>query len=99
MTATRWLCRMTLRTSTRPGTLARVAQVFAERGISLDQVLAAEVVGRPAIVLTFVSSARLRDYLARRLGRMPEVAAVAIEDAAGRGIWDLAPKPEPRSGW
>ena len=99
MSATVWLCRLRLRSATRPGSLARVAHVFAERGISIGQVLAAEEDGAPAIALTFIASPRLRDFLARRLGRMPEVVSVAIEDAAGRGVRDLAPRPDGRSGW
>jgi hypothetical protein len=94
-----WMARLDLVTATRPGILARIAQVFAERGISLQQVLAAGQHGRPTVLLTFAASARLRDYLARRLRRMPEIAGVAIEDGAGRSLADLAAKPETRPGW
>lgn len=87
----------------RPGTLARIARVFSDRGINLGDILAA--VGgdmltmpdgeTPVIVLTFHSSERMQQFLRRRLERMPEVAHVAVierEGADNRPIWELLPE-------
>jgi predicted regulator of amino acid metabolism with ACT domain len=94
-----WLCSITLITSTRPGIIARVAQIFSERGISLEQVLASSKSGQPNIYLVFASSERLRDYLVRRLRRIAEIAKVKIEDGAGRSVCDVAGSWGPRAGW
>lgn len=95
-----WMCAITLVSSNRPGILARVAQIFSERGISLEQVLAASQRGKPNIYLVFSASARLRDYLVRRLKRMADIAKVQIEDGSGRSVCDVAGgAAKPQSGW
>ncbi len=95
-----WLCAVTLVTSNRPGTLARVAQIFSERAISLEQVLAASPRNQPNIYLVFSASARMRDYLVRRLKRMADIAQVKIEESSGRSVCDVAGGPaKPQTGW
>lgn len=98
----RWLCVLRLESGSRPGVLSRLAQPFAERGLSLAEVVAAERHGQPIVVLAFVASPRLRDHLARRLARSPDVTSVEMLPAAGRGAWQLLGADEPRSpggGW
>jgi len=95
---TPWLCRIRLISDTRPGILARIAHIFAERGISIDQALAAPHHGKPTVAIIFAASPKMCEFLARRLRRMPEVGDVAIEDGVGRSVWD-APRGEPRTGW
>ncbi len=88
MTPTTWSCRLTLDAWSRPGLLAGILNVFAERGISLDQVLATDQGGKPTIIVTFAVSEQMRDFIARRLARMPNVADVVTMTAVGRAVWD-----------
>lgn len=85
---TTWSCRLTLDAWSRPGLLAGILNVFAERGISLDQVLATDQGGKPTIIVTFAVSEQMRDFIARRLTRMPDVVEVVTAPAAGRAVWD-----------
>jgi acetolactate synthase regulatory subunit len=94
-----WMCRVKLHSGTRPGVLSRIANVFSERGINLEQVLAATHRGTPMVLILFSATDRMRDYLARRLNRISDIAEVQIDDGAGRSVWDIAGKPGGRSGW
>lgn len=99
----RWALCTELGVTNRPGTLARVARVFSDRGINLGDILA--VVGgdmltmpdgeTPVIVLTFHCSERMQRFLRRRLERMPEVIHVTVIERAdddSRPIWELLPE-------
>jgi len=99
----RWALCAEFGVTNRPGTLARVARVFSDRGINLGDILA--VVGgdmltmpegeTPVIVLTFHCSERMQQFLCRRLERMPEVSRVTIlarADDDDRPIWELLPE-------
>ena len=103
----RWAMVVELRVVNQPGTLARLARVFSERGINLGDILA--LVGSdqlripegqvPRIALTFQCSDRLRCYLQRRILRMPEVARVlvlSLEQDEQRPIWELGADVEAR---
>jgi len=86
---TPWLCLLDVASASRSGVVARLTQVFAERGISLAEVVAVESHGRPTVVLAFTASERLCDHLARRLARSPDVRAVRMLPAEGRSAWEL----------
>ncbi len=103
----RWAMVVELRVVNQPGTLARLARVFSDRGINLGDILALVGSDRllvpegqvPRIALTFQCSDRLRRYLQRRILRMPEVARVlvlSLEDGDLRPIWELAAAVEAR---
>jgi hypothetical protein len=83
-----WLCVVRLDHSNRPGVLARVTMAFADRGISLEEVLAVGVGERPAIVIKFGASERLAEYFRRRFQRMPMVESVEIRRGEGSHVWD-----------
>lgn len=99
----RWALCAELGVTNRPGTLARLARVFSDRGINLGDILA--VVGgdmltmpdgeTPVIVLTFHCSERMQQFLCRRLERMPEILRVTVlerGDDDNRPIWELLPE-------
>ncbi len=83
-----WICILRLDHSNRPGVLARVTLAFADRGISLDEVLATGVGERPVIVLKFAASDRLAEYFRRRFARMPMVTRVEIRRGENTRVWD-----------
>jgi hypothetical protein len=85
-----WVCRLRLSSANRPGVLARIAQPFAVRGLSLDEVLATECDGQPTILVRFAATDRLAEHLRRRLSRMPEVVAAELLADPGRKIWEFA---------
>ena len=100
----RWALRVGLSVVNQPGTLARLSRLFSDRGINLGDILA--VVGsdllqladgqEPIILLTCRCGARLLRLLQRRIGRMPEVASVAVLRRAPddcRPIWALLEAP------
>jgi acetolactate synthase small subunit len=105
----RWAMVVELRVVNQPGTLARLARVFSERGINLGDILALVGSDRlvlpegqvPRIAITFQCSERLRCYLRRRILRMPEVAralVLRLEEGDQRPIWEVAAEVESRGG-
>lgn len=76
-----WRCTLTLQAANRPGTLERIARVFAERGISLDAVRTALDGDAPTVELVFACGERLRHHLERRLCRLRDVIVARIEEA------------------
>ncbi len=84
-----WVCVLHVAAANRPGTAARVSHVFAERGINIEELLAATWEGRPIILLKFAASERLQRYLLLRLARMSEVCAVEVLPAGDRHVWEL----------
>jgi hypothetical protein len=83
-----WLCILRLDHTNRPGVVARVTMAFADRGISLDEVLATGVGERPVIVLKFSASERLAEYFRRRFERMPMVTNVTIRRGEEARVWE-----------
>lgn len=75
-----WTCTLRIATGARPGTVERVSAVFAGRGISLDSVQT-KMIGKPMLRLQFRATAQVKDYLARRLLRMRDVARVTMAPA------------------
>ena len=72
-----------MQSGARPGNAERVSAVFAGRGISLDTMQAWP--GSPAkISMSFVASTRIKDHIARRLGRMRGVLSVSCSGAQSR---------------
>lgn len=100
---TAWLCVLEVASASRPGVVARLTGVFAERGISLTEVVAVDSHGRPTVVLAFAATPRLCDHLARRLARSPDVSGVRMLPADGRSAWELlGPRGGPSThggGW
>ncbi|MET0339945.1 MAG: lactate dehydrogenase [Polyangiales bacterium] len=58
-----------------PGTVERVSAVFAGRGINLESVQTASS-PHPTLTLRFRATARVKDYLTRRLSRIRDVVRV-----------------------
>jgi acetolactate synthase small subunit len=92
-----------LRVVNQPGTLARLARAFSERGINLGDILATVGDDRlclsdnevPMIILTFQCSERILGFLKRRTERMPEVSKVTVIERSEideRPIWELRPE-------
>ena len=69
-----------LRVRNRPGVLAALTALFADRGVSLDSLTAHDSgsLGGPhgTTILTFTASAAKKDYLARLLGRLEAVQSL-----------------------
>lgn len=63
-------------TAARSGCLGRVCGVFADRGVSLDEVHAAVDDGDPVVRLVFAADPRTALAIRRRLERLPDVEAV-----------------------
>ena len=83
----RWVCVLDTDGAETPGVVARIAHVFAERGISLDEVLAMTWNDRPLVLVRFTATDRLRDYMMRRLKRIRAVTGVQVQEADDRPIW------------
>lgn len=84
-----WLCILRVDHSDRPGVLASVTMAFADRGLSLDEALAAGLAESPVIVLKFSASERLAEYFRRRFERMPMVKSVEMRRGEGAHAWDV----------
>jgi hypothetical protein len=82
----------------RPGMLARLSRVFAERGLSLDGLAAGPRHGRPTVVAACHADDALRDLLIGRLRRDPDAAEVRAEPADGRSPWSLLDGAAPVGG-
>ncbi|MFT3925768.1 MAG: hypothetical protein QM778_24715 [Myxococcales bacterium] len=98
--ARRWRCDLSVESGARPGNAERVSAVFAGRGISLDTMQAFP--GSPAkITMSFVTSTRIKDHLARRLARIRGVRAVqvhALSPQAGAARGRERTRPKSRAG-
>jgi acetolactate synthase small subunit len=86
-----WVCRLHMKGATRPGVLARVSTIFAERGISLDELLATTWRSEPLILIRFGASERMRDYMLRRLRRLAEVQSAEALAADEQPLWCFLP--------
>ena len=84
-----WLCILRIDLSNRPGVLASVTMAFADRGLSLDEVLAAGLEKHPVIVLKFSASERLAEYFRRRFERMSVVKSVEMRRGEEAHVWDV----------
>lgn len=76
MSAQRWVLRMHPLAAARSGCLSRILAVFADRGVSLDEVHADASSGEPVVRLGFAADPRSAQALRRRLERLGEVEAV-----------------------
>lgn len=76
----RWSCRLTMHAlaASRSGSLARIVGVFADRGVSLDEVHAGIPDGLPRINLVFTADEATADALRRRLLRLPDVHEIEL---------------------
>ena len=86
---TRWVYVIPVQGASRPGLLARVTDVFAQRGISLEEALGT---GLGTIVLKFAAGERLQEYLRRRLLRINEVDEVQVHEldpTDQRHVWEF----------
>lgn len=83
-----YVCALNVDEGNRPGVAARVTRVFSERGISLGEILATRHRERPVILLRFSASEKLRDFMVRRLARVPEVHEVRLLPSMDRPLWD-----------
>lgn len=100
-TTSGWVVLMVVESGGRPGIVEWVGRTFAERGISLSNLLATTRHGRPVVAVHFEASERLRDHLVRRLQRSEEVLSVTVQPDAGRPPWahlDSLPPPPPDRG-
>jgi malate dehydrogenase len=93
-----WLILCTMQRQDRPGMLARLSRVFAERGLSLDGLAAGPRHGRPTVVAACHADDALRDLLIGRLRRDPAAAEVRAEPADGRSPWSLLDGAAPVGG-
>jgi malate dehydrogenase len=66
-------CVLDMHTVARPGILEKITAIFADRGINLTE---AHATPNPQITLHFAASEVVKDYLAKRLLRVPEVRSV-----------------------
>ncbi|MFW5926024.1 MAG: hypothetical protein ACOCV4_07640 [Myxococcota bacterium] len=82
-----WVCVLDVEGARKPGVAARIAHVFGDRGINLDDLLAVTHQGRPLVLLRFRASVRLRDYMVRRLGRIQDVHDVRTLPSDHRPLW------------
>jgi len=73
-----WAWRLVLHpmAAERSGSLGRIVGVFADRGVSLDEVHAATDGGEPVVRLRFDADERSARALRRRLERLGEVERV-----------------------
>ena len=79
MSVRRWRLGMHPMAASRSGSLSRIIGVFADRGVSLDEVHAAVIDDEPVVRLRFDADERSARTLRRRLLRLGEVAAVVDE--------------------
>lgn len=84
---TRWVVIIHVDSGTRPGIVERVARIFADRGISLSDLLATTREGSSTLVLGFAASQRLCDYLVRRLARFEEAHSIQVHPDEGHPPW------------
>jgi predicted regulator of amino acid metabolism with ACT domain len=82
-----WVLVLRVHTGTRSGLMARVGRIFADRGISLSDVLATAR-DVPTLVVCFEATERMRDYMVRRLSRLEEVEAIEVHASDGRAPWE-----------
>lgn len=82
-------CRMDFAGTSRPGVLARLGEIFAERGVSIGEIYARDEGphGGAVIILRFLATDRMRDFFARRLTRMPDVTEVEMFTDSAGPLW------------
>ena len=88
---TSWVLLVELASGAQPGVVQRVSGIFADRGLSLSDVLATVRQGNSFVVLGFASSQRLCDYLVRRLSRMEDVRRITVHHSDDRPPWEHLP--------
>lgn len=85
-------CQLAMAQANRPGVLARVSHIFAERGVNIEQLLACEQGHRQQIILRFMASPPVEQYLVRRLKRLRHVAALQVFYDMDQPVWELSDK-------